>query len=45
MLRCVPQHYTEGITMDDPALDFALAAAILSSNEDIPVEHSLCFAG
>ncbi len=34
-----------GISMDDPALDLAVVAAILSSNEDIPIEHNLCFAG
>ena len=36
---------TGGITVDDPAIDLAVAAAVLSSNVDIPVAKSLCFAG
>lgn len=36
---------TGGITVDDPALDLAVVAAILSSNEDIPVASGYCFAG
>jgi DNA repair protein RadA/Sms len=28
---------TGGISVDDPAIDLAVVAAILSSNEDIPV--------
>ena len=34
-----------GIRVDDPAIDLALVAAILSSNEDIPVDSKTCFAG
>ena len=30
--------------MDDPAIDLAVVAAILSSNEDIPLPNNVCFA-
>lgn len=36
---------TGGINVDDPAIDLAVVAAILSSNEDIPIENGVCFAG
>lgn len=36
---------TGGISVDDPAIDLAVVAAILSSNEDIPLEKGCCFAG
>lgn len=36
---------TGGINIDDPAIDLAVVAAILSSNEDIPVGKNFCFAG
>ncbi len=36
---------TGGITVDDPAIDLAVVAAILSSNEDIPLPKDSCFAG
>ena len=36
---------TGGITIDDPAIDLAVVAAILSSNEDLIIEKSICFAG
>lgn len=36
---------TGGINVDDPAIDLAVVAAILSSNEDIPVDKGYCFAG
>lgn len=36
---------TGGISVDDPAIDLAVVAAILSSNEDIPVKKGFCFAG
>jgi DNA repair protein RadA/Sms len=36
---------TGGISIDDPAIDLAVVAAILSSNEDIPIEEGFCFAG
>jgi len=35
---------TGGITVDDPAIDLAVVAAVLSSNVDIPVDKSMCFA-
>ena len=35
---------TGGISVDDPALDLAVIAAILSSNEDIAVPKDICFA-
>lgn len=35
---------TGGIRVDDPAIDLAVAVAILSSNEDIPVPPKACFA-
>lgn len=36
---------TGGISVDDPAIDLAVVAAILSSNEDIAVNKDACFAG
>ena len=36
---------TGGISVDDPAIDLAVVAAILSSNEDIPVNKDYCFVG
>jgi len=36
---------TGGISVDDPAIDLAVVAAILSSNEDIAVNKDVCFAG
>ena len=36
---------TGGISVDDPAIDLAVVAAILSSNEDIAVDKDFCFAG
>ena len=35
---------TGGISVEDPALDLAVVAAILSSNEDIAVPKNICFA-
>ncbi|WP_422083144.1 DNA repair protein RadA [Ulvibacterium sp.] len=35
---------TGGISIDDPAIDLAVIAAILSSNIDIPIEKGICFA-
>lgn len=34
-----------GIKVNDPSLDLAVISAILSSNMDMPIEHSTCFAG
>lgn len=36
---------TGGISVDDPAIDLAVIAAILSSNEDISINKDFCFAG
>lgn len=35
---------TGGISVDDPAIDLAVAAAVLSSNVDIAIDKSMCFA-
>ena len=35
---------TGGITVDDPAIDLAVVAAILSSNEDVAIPKDYCFA-
>lgn len=35
---------TGGIQVDDPAIDLAVVAAILSSNEDIAINPNVCFA-
>ncbi len=35
---------TGGITVDDPAIDLAVLAAILSSNEDEAIMSTVCFA-
>ncbi|MBU2927995.1 DNA repair protein RadA [Winogradskyella psychrotolerans] len=35
---------TGGITVDDPAIDLAVVAAILSSNEDVALQSDFCFA-
>jgi len=35
---------TGGIHVDDPALDLAVVASILSSSENIPIARSVCFA-
>jgi len=35
---------TGGISVDDPAIDLAVIAAILSSNADIPIQKGICFA-
>ncbi len=36
---------TGGIKVDDPAIDLAVVAAILSSNVDTPVPNDICLAG
>lgn len=33
-----------GIRVEDPGIDLALVCAILSSNEDLPIPQSVCFA-
>ena len=35
---------TGGLNVDDPAIDLAVIAAILSSNEDVPLPKNICFA-
>lgn len=35
---------TGGISVDDPAIDLAVVAAVLSSNIDVAIDKSLCFA-
>ena len=35
---------TGGITVDDPAIDLAVVASILSSNEDVALQKDFCFA-
>jgi DNA repair protein RadA/Sms len=35
---------TGGITVDDPAIDLAVVASILSSNEDVALKSDYCFA-
>jgi DNA repair protein RadA/Sms len=36
---------TGGIKVDDPAFDLAVIIAVLSSDLDLPVDKSVCFAG
>ena len=36
---------TGGIRVEDPAIDLGLAAAIISSHQDIPIPFKTCFAG
>lgn len=36
---------TGGINVDDPAIDLAVIAAVLSSNADVPLQSDFCFAG
>jgi len=35
---------TGGIQVDDPAIDLAVVAAILSSNQDLAISPRVCFA-
>lgn len=34
-----------GIKVDDPAIDLAVIASVLSSNLDLPIDKAVCFAG
>lgn len=34
-----------GLKVEDPSIDLAVIASLLSSYEDIPVPHQICFAG
>lgn len=36
---------TGGIKVEDPAIDLAVVCAVLSSNEDIPLDRHICFSG
>ncbi len=36
---------TGGIKVEDPAIDLAVLAALLSSYTDIPIPHTICMAG
>jgi DNA repair protein RadA/Sms len=33
-----------GIRVDDPAIDLAVVSAVLSSNQDMPIDKKVCFA-
>lgn len=33
-----------GIRVDDPAIDLAVVSAVISSDEDIPIDSNICFA-
>ena len=34
-----------GLRVEDPAIDLGVIAALISSSEDIPLAHKICFAG
>ena len=34
-----------GINVSDPAMDLGVIASVLSSNEDVPIHSTICFAG
>lgn len=34
-----------GLKVEDPSIDLAVLCALLSSYEDVPLSHSICFAG
>ena len=34
-----------GLKVEDPSIDLAVLVALLSSYEDTPVQHNICFAG
>jgi DNA repair protein RadA/Sms len=34
-----------GLKVEDPSIDLAVMAALLSSYEDVPIPHTICFAG
>lgn len=34
-----------GLRIEDPAADLAVVASVISSSEDIPINHQICFAG
>ncbi|MFI5152647.1 MAG: DNA repair protein RadA [Chitinophagales bacterium] len=36
---------TGGLKVEDPSIDLAVLCALLSSFEDVPISHQICFAG
>ncbi len=34
-----------GLKVEDPSIDLAVLSALLSSYEDVPLPHHICFAG
>jgi DNA repair protein RadA/Sms len=34
-----------GLKIEDPSIDLAILCALLSSYEDVPIPHNICFAG
>jgi DNA repair protein RadA/Sms len=34
-----------GLKVEDPSIDLAVLCALLSSYEDVPISHNICFAG
>jgi DNA repair protein RadA/Sms len=34
-----------GLKVEDPSIDLAVLCALLSSYEDMPISHHICFAG
>ncbi len=34
-----------GLKVEDPSIDLAVLVALLSSYEDVPISHNICFAG
>ncbi|MFI5188191.1 MAG: DNA repair protein RadA [Chitinophagales bacterium] len=34
-----------GLKIEDPSIDLAVLCALLSSYEDVPIQHHICFAG
>ena len=34
-----------GLKVEDPSIDLAVLSALLSSYEDVPIPHNICFAG
>jgi DNA repair protein RadA/Sms len=34
-----------GLKIEDPSIDLAVLSALLSSYEDVPIQHHVCFAG
>ena len=44
MFKDVFLNIAGGIRVEDPAIDLAVVAAVLSSNQDIPINSKSCFA-